>query len=388
MQSRAVCAGSLTCPSTMGDNKAPGVEETILREERARRGYYCGRFGTDVKDNDIDNPHWSAWDNDKMCAPLHANRTPYAYGIPNYGVTAFRSEKAARGEVREKTPAVPSAFKPPPFQWIQTEAEKNAGDGLPVWPQNQQYAKGMPGMDIPLPKTPRRGGKNKPQPPKSCPPRGLTGASQRSGTAGSADREGFEDVDGRLPTSGSVVPPSRGVSRHSASLGALPLASSHSRRKTGQSMRSHMSAASLRSQISEAVQKEIEKVERSELQAYYEAIESKKQRGRQAQLDMPLHLRTGTDPINTGCPRNYLTEQMRSLSGPIKMATDPKWSTDLKKINGKVGQRLEWERKISASLTGQIIPERKYMPPQDFVSNPPTPYFVPGQAGVVRARLQ
>jgi len=82
-----------------------------------------------------------------------------------------------------------------------------------------------------------------------------------------------------------------------------------------------------------------------------------------------------------GCPTVKVTEQMENLSLPIKMATDPYWSTDLKRINGKVGQRLEYERKLSASITGAMVPEVYHMPPKDFISNPPTPYFVPGKAG-------
>ena len=34
-----------------------------------------------------------------------------------------------------------------------------------------------------------------------------------------------------------------------------------------------------------------------------EACEGKIQRARQAQLDMPIHLRTGVNPIEMGCPR-------------------------------------------------------------------------------------
>jgi hypothetical protein len=129
------------------------------------------------------------------------------------------------------------------------------------------------------------------------------------------------------------------------------------------------------------VQKE---VARSELQAFYDAKEGKIQRERQAQLDMPIHLRSGPNPVDAGCLPNYLTEMERALRLPVKMATDPKWSTGLKKMNDKIGKRLEWERKMAAALTGSIVPEWKHMPPQDYKSNPPTPYFKPGEAEKAR----
>jgi len=101
---------------------------------------------------------------------------------------------------------------------------------------------------------------------------------------------------------------------------------------------------------------------------------------------MPLHLRTGVDSIKMGCPSNYTTQQMRSLTLPIQMMTDPKWSDDIKNMNDKIGLRLEWEKKMSAALTGSISPELKFMPPKTYLSNPPTPYFVPGKAHEARKR--
>lgn len=347
----------------MGDNKAPGIEENILRFERSRRLYYCGRFGSHVTNEQLDDPFWSPYDDDKVWPPQHHHRTPYGYMQPTYGLSALRAKRAARSEGREETltavrePAGPSAPRPPP-------------------------SASSPTLAVPPPKS---------SPPRAVPQPGLSRvatASQRS-DAGNVDLAPLDEALARLPTSGSASLPSR---RHSASVGDLQhersqdgcrTAQTKASRDSRRSLRSHASMASLRSRIGEAVQKE---VARSELTAYYEACEGKIQRARQAQLDMPIHLRTGVNPIEMGCPRNYLTEMKRCLEVPIQKATDPKWSTDIKKINVKIGQRLEWEKKMSASLTGSIAPELHHMPPKDYLSNPPTPYFVPGKAHESRAR--
>jgi len=324
-------------------NKGAYLTEKIEKEERTKRNYYCGRFGSNAN---LDDPLWSPFDNEEVQA-LHPHRTPYALDLTNYGLRDYRVAKAAGTEARDKTPT--PSLKPAPLPDIQPPRADNLPDQSIV-------------------------------PPKSSPPRALTGA-QRSDAAGSR-------MLGDVLEEAAIPLPSRGQSRHSASVGELPLASSHGGRRTGslaasrRSLRTHSSVASIRSKISEAVQKEIA---RSELNAYWEALEWKKQRERQKQIDMPLHLRTGVNPIDTGCPCNYTTEQMRSLQLPIKMATDPKWSTELKRINGKVGLRLEWEKKIAASLSGSIIPERHYMPPKKHYTNPPTPYFKPGEAHLLRA---
>jgi len=118
---------------------------------------------------------------------------------------------------------------------------------------------------------------------------------------------------------------------------------------------------------------------RTALMDYMQEHEERRQRERQKQLEMPSHLRTGTNPLTNGAPSTYLTESVRAASLPIKMAVDPKWSTELKKTNNRVGIRAEYERRLSASVTGSIAPELPHMYPKRYLSSPPTPYFVPGQ---------
>lgn len=354
---------------------AAKVAEKIEREKRSRRLYYCGRFGNDAN---FDDPLWHHYDKDSVPA-LHEHRSPFAIGAPTFGIKDFRANRAAGSteavlpEAEESQRAVPS-FKE--FRAARAAANRAAAS---VATQLPAASSSLEQLSVP---------------PKSSPLRSLA-EPRRLGTSRSA-----ADV---LEEAGR--PPPTGLSRHSASARELLPATSYGRQGTAsvaqtqasrQSLRSHLSAASLRSRISEAVQKELargniseevqKELARSELRTYYEACEDKKQRGRQAQIDMPLHLRTGVDAIQMGCPNNYTTQQMQSLSLPIQMMTDPKWSTDIKKMNNKIGLRLEWEKKMSASLTGSISPELKFMPPKSYISNPPTPFFVPGKAEEARRR--
>jgi len=77
--------------------------------------------------------------------------------------------------------------------------------------------------------------------------------------------------------------------------------------------------------------------------------------------------------INMGCGPTMKTSQQGALELPVSMAVNPKWSTNLKRMNDKIGERLNWERKITASVTGSCDPERVHMPKQTFPTNPPTP---------------
>merc|ERR1719491_1440988 len=62
--------------------------------------------------------------------------------------------------------------------------------------------------------------------------------------------------------------------------------------------------------------------------------------------------------LNMGCPRgDMVTATARALQLPIKMAVDPKWSTQLHRTNERIGQRLGWEKNISAAVPGAQIPE-------------------------------
>eukprot|EP00930_Biecheleria_cincta_P038187 TRINITY_DN26238_c0_g1_i1.p1 TRINITY_DN26238_c0_g1~~TRINITY_DN26238_c0_g1_i1.p1 ORF type:complete len:237 (-),score=42.72 TRINITY_DN26238_c0_g1_i1:71-781(-) len=152
-----------------------------------------------------------------------------------------------------------------------------------------------------------------------------------------------------------------------------------------------------RMQILKAVRKEEESalaeleakdVVRSSLADYFAFKSGQQTRAREKIMKMPAHLKPGTDPIDQGNPMRYETATAVALDLPVKMAVDPKWSTELKKVNNRVGDRLEYERKLSAACPGSIAPELPHMWPKKYRSNPPTPghYFEPGKAGAWRAQ--
>jgi len=192
-------------------------------------------------------------------------------------------------------------------------------------------------------------------------------------------------------SNGSMMPSSYGSMMPSSSCGGLPssqykLDSTCGSLISRASRKSYGSAASLRSEIIEATKEDFSKPDKvSQLQAYYARLEAKKQRERKKAFDRPVHLRPNpANILDAGCAPNYLTQQMRSLQLPVQMATNPKWSTDLKNINDKIGQRLEWERKVAAAMTGSMIPELKHMPPKTYIEHPTGPCFKPGEAHLAR----
>merc|ERR1740121_27012 len=117
---------------------------------------------------------------------------------------------------------------------------------------------------------------------------------------------------------------------------------------------------------------------RSAMTDFFAVQEEAKQRKRAKELAMPVHLRCGPNPIDMGCMRSYSTATKEATELPVAMAVDPKWSTELKRINNKVGAQIEYEAKISGVVSG-LSPELPFMQPKRHLSNPPSPYFKPGQ---------
>merc|ERR1711971_252588 len=87
--------------------------------------------------------------------------------------------------------------------------------------------------------------------------------------------------------------------------------------------------------------------------------------------DPLCHLRQHVS--NMGCPPTTVTTAADAATGPVMTAVDPKWSTNLKRINGKVGMRIKYDNSLSS--TGPAMsPELRFMPTRaNFMSNPPTP---------------
>eukprot|EP00929_Paragymnodinium_shiwhaense_P075452 TRINITY_DN38576_c0_g1_i1.p1 TRINITY_DN38576_c0_g1~~TRINITY_DN38576_c0_g1_i1.p1 ORF type:complete len:329 (-),score=71.01 TRINITY_DN38576_c0_g1_i1:62-1048(-) len=98
----------------------------------------------------------------------------------------------------------------------------------------------------------------------------------------------------------------------------------------------------------------------------------KKQQARKAgRADpcMPLRM----SPMNWGCRPNVVTASQEALQRAPKMTIEPKWSSDIKNMDSKVGERHKWVLKIAGAVNGQMMPEMHWMPPKTHYSNPPTP---------------
>lgn len=168
-------------------------------------------------------------------------------------------------------------------------------------------------------------------------------------------------------------------SRRSASATQLSRASASGRQITGSV--GHASRCSYRSHRSSEIslhelQKEVAQQEVANIRSALADFKRLKDRARVQSPGHAVH----SSVINMGCPQNLVTQQQRTLTLPISMAVNPKWSTDLKRMNDKIGDRMNWERKISGALTGAMCPEKWFMPPQDYPSNPVTPLSPPDAA--------
>eukprot|EP00930_Biecheleria_cincta_P070132 TRINITY_DN57781_c0_g1_i1.p1 TRINITY_DN57781_c0_g1~~TRINITY_DN57781_c0_g1_i1.p1 ORF type:complete len:250 (-),score=42.27 TRINITY_DN57781_c0_g1_i1:67-816(-) len=225
------------------------------------------------------------------------------------------------------------------------------------------------------------------------PPTGNQRHSRSSGDLARIDEEVDEFAQTAPPwLEGTLEPPrtgARGLSAPSTPAGPPPRAvtgrsASESRLVTGatgrsgRTGRSRCSVASLRSRIQEAVQNEV----RTSLGDYFAMKEDQERRERKKALDRPPHLRPGMNPVDHCCLPNLISETHRGMQLPVKMAVDPKWSTELKKMNDRVGQCIEYQTRLSSSVSGQIAPELPFMHKKSYLSNPPTPYFVPGRRPV------
>lgn len=83
---------------------------------------------------------------------------------------------------------------------------------------------------------------------------------------------------------------------------------------------------------------------------------------KKVKADPSAHLRRCA--VQMGVPTQTTTTYMKQSAGPVAMAVDPKWSTDLKKIDFSVGQKLKFYSRLSGAGT-TISPELRYLP-RDF----------------------
>jgi len=65
-------------------------------------------------------------------------------------------------------------------------------------------------------------------------------------------------------------------------------------------------------------------------------------------------------PVNMGLPAQMATTYTWNSTRPVQMAMDPKWSTDLRKIDVKIGKKFKYENRMSAAGT-TTCPEVRYL---------------------------
>lgn len=83
-------------------------------------------------------------------------------------------------------------------------------------------------------------------------------------------------------------------------------------------------------------------------------------RSRKLARDPVGHLKQSC--LQMGVRTEYLTTSKGQQLGPVAKAQDPKWSTELKKVDAFIGLKIQYENRLSASLPGSISPEPKYLP--------------------------
>lgn len=83
-------------------------------------------------------------------------------------------------------------------------------------------------------------------------------------------------------------------------------------------------------------------------------------RSRKLAEDPAGHLKQSC--LQMGVTTEYLTTSKCQQLGPVAKAQDPKWSTDLKKVDAAIGLKIQYENRLSASVSGSISPELQYLP--------------------------
>lgn len=80
---------------------------------------------------------------------------------------------------------------------------------------------------------------------------------------------------------------------------------------------------------------------------------------RKVKPDYAAHLRRC--PIQMGEPDMLTSTYMAACMGPAQRARDPKWSTDLKKMDQRNSDRIKYNSRLTASTTGSYSPEDRFL---------------------------
>jgi len=83
-------------------------------------------------------------------------------------------------------------------------------------------------------------------------------------------------------------------------------------------------------------------------------------KSRKVASDPAAHLKRSS--LQMGVATSYMSTSKSQMIGPVAKAQDPKWSTDLKKVDAVIGLKIQYENRLSASVSGSISPELQYLP--------------------------
>eukprot|EP00928_Gymnodinium_smaydae_P088463 TRINITY_DN72548_c0_g1_i1.p2 TRINITY_DN72548_c0_g1~~TRINITY_DN72548_c0_g1_i1.p2 ORF type:complete len:194 (+),score=35.62 TRINITY_DN72548_c0_g1_i1:199-780(+) len=78
-----------------------------------------------------------------------------------------------------------------------------------------------------------------------------------------------------------------------------------------------------------------------------------------ASTDAAKHLKFG--PLDMISPPVLASHYRVTSNRPVTMSYNPKWSTDLKRLERQANARMVYDRRLTASTTGSMLPEKAFL---------------------------
>mmetsp|Transcript_95400 Transcript_95400/g.274737 ORF Transcript_95400/g.274737 Transcript_95400/m.274737 type:complete len:198 (-) Transcript_95400:53-646(-) len=83
-------------------------------------------------------------------------------------------------------------------------------------------------------------------------------------------------------------------------------------------------------------------------------------RMKKVKKDHAAHLRL--HPVQMGLPMTLTSTYTAGTLQPVQKASDPKWSSELRALDVKIGQKFRYDNRLTASVSGSISPEPMHFP--------------------------
>lgn len=83
-------------------------------------------------------------------------------------------------------------------------------------------------------------------------------------------------------------------------------------------------------------------------------------RMKKVKRDHTAHLRRS--PLQMGVPQNLTSSYTFGTLQPVQKANDPKWSTELRLLDKRMGAKNLYDARLTASITGAMLPEPMFFP--------------------------